>query len=77
MTSQAFENRQQCQLSSSPGPILESFETITIQSLFELVDWIDLNVQWWEEYPVSVHQKVVDDFALQGTNSSRSGRSFV
>lgn len=35
--------------------------TILVQSFGELLDQAEHDVQRWEEYPVSVHQSVVDD----------------
>ena len=35
--------------------------TILVQSFGELLDQTKLDVQKWEEHPVFVHQRVVDD----------------
>ena len=35
--------------------------TIFVQSFGELFDQDEFGLQWWKDYPVSVHQRVVYD----------------
>ena len=45
----------------NPGKTVREAATILVQGFGELFNHAKLDVQWWKEYFVSVHQRIVDD----------------